>query len=144
MIALISAALTGMAFVFGAGVVALPESVGYWLLGHAWSPVEAILIPVVLGIAGSAALVGPWTALRALGAAAASLRVGCIVAVITALCGGIGALTAHLYGAAVGLALASWASAYIWWRQYSLTIARAELPSDVDRDVGGQTDTVLT
>jgi O-antigen/teichoic acid export membrane protein len=119
MILLLSVTLTGIALVCGACVAALPDSIGSWMLGDTWPSVKAILVPVVLSMAGSAALVGPWTALRALGAAAASLRVGWATAVNTAVAGSVGALAADLYGAAAGLALASWVSAYVWWREYS-------------------------
>jgi O-antigen/teichoic acid export membrane protein len=118
----LSGVLTGVAIAWGIFLVLAPDTVGEWLLGPNWAAAHPLLIPVTLATAATAANMGPWTALRALQAAATSLRTRVIVAPITVVPGVLGAFVGAALGAAIGSAAGRWLAVMVWWNAY-----RAEL-----------------
>jgi O-antigen/teichoic acid export membrane protein len=115
----LSAVLAAAALAWGFVVLALPTSVGMSLLGENWSGAREVLIPVTITVAAAGASIGPWTGLRTLAAAAASLRTRTVAAALTLLMGASGAFIAEAQGAAIGLACASVLATGVWWHAYA-------------------------
>lgn len=110
---------------------AMPISVGRYFFGDTWGPSRQILVPVGLAVLGGGAAAGGIAGLRALAAARASLRarlLGLPVALAVPLVGAVGGAR----GFALGLAVATWAGAVIWWWQFDRTLAHQ--PPLPDRD----------
>jgi O-antigen/teichoic acid export membrane protein len=106
----------GGALVWGiAMLLLLPKGLGVWLLGSMWQPASELLLPVTLAVASMGVLNGAWVGLRALGAAARSLRAqGINSAVYLAAVLG-GAVLGGAAGAAWGAAAGTFISMGVWW-----------------------------
>lgn len=97
--------------------LALPATWGRALLGDTWNNARALLLPVGLGVIGGGAASGAIAGLRALAAARASLHarlLGLPFMVVLPVAGSF--LGAREF--ALGLAIATWASAFVWWRAF--------------------------
>jgi O-antigen/teichoic acid export membrane protein len=115
---MLAALQAGGALVWGAAMLLLlPGGLGEWLLGPSWRPASQLLVPVTLTVAGIGALNGAWVGLRALGAAARSLRAQVINSVVYV--AGVlgGAVVGGVAGAAWGAAAAAVISLGVWWWQ---------------------------
>jgi O-antigen/teichoic acid export membrane protein len=121
---IMSAAIVAVSLLWGAFALLVPESVGSAILGSAWAPARAVLVPVIIGQAGAVATVGPGMGLRALAAAATSLRVNAIVSVLLVSFGVGGAVIGDTSGAAWGTAVACLIAAVIWWRAFVVELRR--------------------
>jgi O-antigen/teichoic acid export membrane protein len=114
---LLSGLQAGGALVWGAAILLLPEELGTWLLGSLWLPASELIVPVTLGVAGIGVMHGAWVGLRALGAAARSLRSQAINSALYLAGGLAGAVVGGAAGAAWGTAVATFISAGVWWWQ---------------------------
>lgn len=97
--------------------VALPGSAGRWLFGATWGASQDVLVPVGLAVLGGGAAAGAIAGLRALAAARASLRAR-LLGLPVVLGVPLAAAFAGPRPFAVGLAVATWVGAAIWWWQF--------------------------
>jgi hypothetical protein len=114
--------LATLSALWGTVVVFLPDNVGSSLLGSTWPRAREVFAPMTLAyIAGSASAAAS-VGLRALAAAARSLRASATGAVFVILGGTIGSAFGAT-GAAWGLALAGLVQAAVFWQQFSVALA---------------------
>jgi O-antigen/teichoic acid export membrane protein len=126
--------LGAAAVLWGLVVGVLPDWFGQRLLGAAWQPAAALLVPITAMIALQGVWSAAWTGLRAMGAARRSLR--------AQLLGASAFLVGALAGAAInGAAGAAWGSAAgnlvaccIWWRQLQLATREFEPAPSANAD----------
>jgi O-antigen/teichoic acid export membrane protein len=114
--------------------IVLPRHVGRSLFGDTWDTTRQVLIPVGIAFLGNCVAAGGVVGLRALAAARASLRarlLGLPVAVVAPV---VGALWGA-HGFAIGLAIATWSAAAIWWRQFVRALAEDLPPAAVIPDL---------
>ncbi|MDQ1289489.1 MAG: hypothetical protein QG622_3055 [Actinomycetota bacterium] len=125
---LLGAVQAAGAVVWGTALVLLlPHGAGRLLLGGAWDPTSALLVPVALAVAAGCFSTGATAGLRAMGAAPLSLRAQ-LIASATYLVGGTGgAILAGAPGTCWGVTAANTAGALVWW--YHLRTALREHPS---------------
>jgi hypothetical protein len=101
----------------------MPEAVGFGLLRANWAAARAVLLPIMLGFAGSGVSVGAVSGLRALAAARRSLRVSAVISMCTfTMMLGAG-LASGLEAAAWAYAVVRWLGAGLWWQQYWAALA---------------------
>lgn len=111
--------LAATAALYGVALLFLPDALGRALVGANWVGAQKILFPLALSFAGLGGVMGAASGLRALAAARRSLRARTASSVLM-ICGGmIGAVLADALGAAIGLAVANWLAALIWWSQFN-------------------------
>jgi O-antigen/teichoic acid export membrane protein/capsular polysaccharide biosynthesis protein len=113
----------------GALVVALPRGLGNLLLGKLWVPTAHLVVPVTLGVMGACLTVGATAGLHALGAARRSLRAMSVASLIYLACGLVGALEDGAFGTSVGVAVATWIGALLWWRQLRTAMRESRVPT---------------
>ncbi|HUR17785.1 MAG TPA: hypothetical protein VMZ51_02465 [Acidimicrobiales bacterium] len=97
--------------------LALPVSAGHHFFGDNWGPSRELLVPVGLAVLGGGAAAGAIAGLRSLAAAQASLRAR-LYGLPVVLAAPLAAAAKGPKAFAVGLALATWVGAVIWWRQF--------------------------
>ena len=114
--------------------IALPRQIGRSLFGDTWDTARQVLIPVGIAFLGNCVAAGGVVGLRALAAARASLRARLLGLPVAVAAPVIGALWGA-HGFAIGLAIASWAAAAIWWRQFVRALAEDLPPADVVPDL---------
>jgi len=113
-----SAGLTLAALAWGIVLlVALPRGLGHLMLGSLWGPTYPLVVPSTLGVMGSCAAAGAGTGLHALGQARRSVRVMIASSALTVVCSLVGAVLGGTLGVLYSTAVASWASAPIFWWQ---------------------------
>ena len=112
---LISGTLLIVVALWSTLMLLLPTGVGVELLGDTWRDARAVLAPTALLIAGTAACLGPLCMLRAFGAARQSFLVSLFVATLLVALGTIGVWVDDARGAAIGFAIAQWASVPVIW-----------------------------
>lgn len=112
---LLSGGLLVVALVYTAAVLLLPDTIGEQLLGESWASARSQLLPVAAGFAGYMASIGARTALRALGAAAESLRAKLVTSLLSLVIIVAGAAMAGASGAAAGIAFSGWLQAAVNW-----------------------------
>jgi len=103
---------------------ALPAAVGRRIFGDTWVTARAVLVPMGISLLGGCAASGAIVGLRALAAARESLRARLTCLPIVIVVPLFGAL-AGAHGFAVGMAIATWAGAGVWWRQFNLALQRS-------------------
>ena len=96
-------------------LVAVPRGLGAWLLGPVWRPAYPLLLPQILYYVGLAFAFGMGTGLHALGAARQSLRAVVISSVMSLFCSLLGAVSDGAFGAVMGMAVAQWIVAPVFW-----------------------------
>ncbi|GGY25243.1 hypothetical protein [Streptomyces djakartensis] len=112
------------ALLWGGALLLVPDRLGVFLLGGVWSAASGLIVPVTLGVAGAGLGTGAAAGLRALGAAARSLR-SQLIASACYVTGGLGgAAVAGPAGSAWGVAAATVTGSAVWWLQ--LRSARRE------------------
>jgi hypothetical protein len=99
----------------GVLILGVPDALGRAVLGDTWQPAAALLVPLTIAFAGTAALAGPWAGVRALGAARRSLRAQLLTSGLTLAGSLAGAAVNDAAGAAWGTAAAGVVSAGVWW-----------------------------
>ena len=114
---LVSVGLAVAALAWGIALwVAVPRGFGQWLVGPIWRPTYRLMIPQTLYLVGQGFSGGAGSGLHALGAARRSLRALGLTALLTLVCGLLGAATDGAAGAIGGTAAAAWLSApLMWW-----------------------------
>ena len=94
--------------VWALAIQLVPDEIGARILGANWGSGRRLLLPVAALIAGNSCALAAVVGLRALGAARASLGARLWGAPVVLIGGIVGARIGGPYGAAVGLAMASW------------------------------------
>jgi len=123
---LLSAGLTAGALAWGVFLlVALPRGLGSWLLGPIWRPTYPLVVPQMFYAMGLGACVGAGAGLKALGAARRSLRGTVAAAIAFLVCGLVGAIRGGAFGTVVGVAVAIWLGALLWWWQLCMSLRDA-------------------
>lgn len=117
-IAVLAGGLGLAGLVWATVALAVPDAAGRALLGESWPAARALLVPVGITMAATGVSVAPWTGLRALEAAGASLRVRALLSPVMLGAGVAGALAGDAPGAAWGIAAGSVLSAAAWWLEY--------------------------
>jgi hypothetical protein len=125
--------LAATAVIYGVALLFLPDALGRALVGANWVGAKSILFPLALSFAGLGGVMGAASGLRALAAAKRSLRARTTSSVLM-ICGGmIGAVLADALGAAIGLAVANWLAALIWWSQFNASFNEYVVDNGDDR-----------
>ncbi len=104
---------------WGAVVLSIPRGVGELVLGGNWEGARSLLVPLLIGLTGSAFAFGAWAGLRSLAAARRSLRARCIDASLSLSFGVLGAYMAGATGAAWAFAVAGCLRIPNAWWQFS-------------------------
>lgn len=115
---LVSTASLGLAFVWSAILLSLPQRWGSALLGASWEPARSVIPALAVQILLLAMSSGAMSGLRALGAAQRSFPLRVRVAILYVGAGVTGAVYGGAVGAAWGMAAASSISAADWWWQF--------------------------
>jgi O-antigen/teichoic acid export membrane protein len=144
---LVSAGLSLIALVWGVILlVAVPRGLGSAFLGPVWKQTYPLVLPQMLYVVASGSGGGAGTGLHALGAAKRSLRTVLFTSLLSAVFALVGALVSGVAGTLYGLALASFISTWVTWRQYFKALresgkvpgaARHEPPRPAQREVPG-------
>lgn len=113
LVAALGVAMPLIALAWGAFLLVLPEEIGSSLLGSSWSKARHLVTPVAILTAANAAALAAVVGLRALGAARQSLRARSWVLPLVLIGSLLGAGWSGAYGAAIGLAVASWVDAAV-------------------------------
>jgi O-antigen/teichoic acid export membrane protein len=129
----LSAVLAGVALAWGALLTMLPASLGEALVGRSWGEARDVMVPLSLGLAGTGAVTGAVVGLRALAAARRSLRSRVLVTPFMVLGTLAGAAVAGAPGTAWGIALVTWLSVGLWWRQFLAALAEQPQPREATR-----------
>ena len=112
---IMSACLAGLAITWGIFGLLLPPRWGRELLGDSWFPARTVLLPLSLSWAATAAALGANAGLRALAAVRESFRARAISSALVVAFTLGGAFAGGAEGAAWGMAVATAASALVWW-----------------------------
>lgn len=112
----LSVLLAGAAVAWGFIMLIVPDRVGTFVLGETWEAARPTVLPLSLWVAGNGLVAGAVAGLRALQAAARSLRAQVVSASVRLLLGVLGGLLTGATGAAWGVAVATLGTSAIWWR----------------------------
>lgn len=134
---LLSATLSLAALTWAGVLMLLPDSVGRVLLGSSWNGAREVLPGVGLAMVATGLSTGPFIGLRAFVAARRSLRVRVMVAPLTLIGAGLGAVVAGARGGALGMAAAGWIALVYWQIQFAAELrerkkGRVEVAADVE------------
>jgi O-antigen/teichoic acid export membrane protein len=128
--------LAAAATAYGIALLFLPDWMGRGLVGATWSGTESIVFPLALSFAGLGGVMGAASGLRALAAAKRSLQARTTVSVMI-VCGGmLGAWVGQTLGAAIGLAVAYWLGAVVWWWHFNEALSEFLESSREDAEPG--------
>ncbi|PRY16025.1 O-antigen/teichoic acid export membrane protein [Kineococcus rhizosphaerae] len=105
-------ATTGV--VWGSLFLMLPDSVGLYVLGDSWAGTREVLVPIIVGQAGSALSVGPAAVLYASEGAKVTIRLHTVYAILLIGLSTLGAVLWGAVGTAWGMAGAFWFTVP-WW-----------------------------
>lgn len=126
---MLSVTVVAANLIWGALLLAVPDSIGQDLLGDTWTPTRLVLPASIALAAASGLSMGPAITLRGMGHAWAPLRITLLLAPLLLILTVVGFLLAELRGAVAGMALAYGALAPLWWIQ--LRRAAGVSPEDV-------------
>lgn len=113
-IRLLGALSVSVMLICGAAALAVPEWMGRAIFAKSWLPARAVLLPVILWLAGFAAQGALTVGLRAIAAARRSFRARILSASSLLLFGTVGALVGGTSGAAWGHAVGSGVGVIAW------------------------------
>lgn len=114
---MLSGGLAVAALLWGVALLLVPDRAGELVLGDVWGSASELIVPAVLGVAGSGLGIGAAAGLRALAAARRSLRAQ-LFASVCYVGGGLGGAAAGgAVGSAWGVAAATLVSSAVWWLQ---------------------------
>jgi hypothetical protein len=113
--------LVTLTALWGAAAVLLPQSLGYSLLGSTWPGAHEIIIPMTVVYIGLSLAAAGSVGLRAMAAAARSLRASAIGSGIGVV-GGTAGSVFGASGAAWGLAFAALVQAVVFWMQFNAAL----------------------
>ena len=126
--ALLGGVQAAAAVAWGLVILALPDSVGAFVLGDVWAPASHLLLPAAVSVIAAGLCTGGATGLRALGASRRSLRAQLFHSAAYVIASLTGALLSGARGSFWGLAIAVSLSAVVFWIQLLRGIRDA--PSD--------------
>jgi O-antigen/teichoic acid export membrane protein len=129
----LSAGLAGVALAWGALLTLLPSSIGESLVGRSWGEARHVMVPLSLAMAGTGAVTGALVGLRALAAARRSLLSRVLVTPFMVAASLAGAAAAGATGTAWAVALVTWLSLGLWWRQFLGALAERREPAEAAR-----------
>ena len=104
MLVLVSVMLVAVAASLGVAVLTLPDPWGRALLGRTWNSAQPVILPLTIQKSALALSAGAFCGLRVLEASRLGLRARGTMALLTAACGYVGAITHGAVGAALGMA----------------------------------------
>ncbi|WP_328294501.1 hypothetical protein OG218_17485 [Kineococcus sp. NBC_00420] len=110
----ISGLVVAVSVVWGAIMLLLPTSVGELILDDTWAGARSVLLPTIVGQAGSAVTVGCAAVLYATEGAKVTMRLHLVFALFLVVLSTAGAFTFGAQGTAWGIAAAFWIVAP-WW-----------------------------
>lgn len=114
---MLSGGLAAAALLWGGALLLVPDGAGEHVLGDVWHSASELIVPAVLGVAGSGLGIGAAAGLRALAAARRSLRAQ-LFASACYVGGGLGGAAAGgALGSAWGVAAATLCASAVWWLQ---------------------------
>lgn len=113
------------------------EEIATVLLGASSAQAMDALPGVAMAMAALGVTSGAFVGLRAYAAARRSLRVRVVVAPLTLVGAAVGAFVDGARGGAVGLAIAGWVGATLWWWQFRAEREARRLPTEPWPDVSG-------
>ena len=121
---LVGAGMAVLALVWGGALlIALPRGLGELLLGkQLWRPASRLVVPFTISVMGACVIAGATAGLHALGAARRSLRAMVLSSAVYLGCGLVGAYLGGATGTVLGVALATWVGALLWWWQLGLAM----------------------
>ncbi|WP_337062350.1 hypothetical protein [Kineococcus sp. G2] len=119
-------AVTGL--VWGSLFLLLPAQVGLFVLGDSWDGTRDVLVPIIVGQAGSALSVGPATVLYATEGAKVTIRLHAVYAVLLIALSTAGAFLWGAEGAAWGMAGAFWLTVPWWFLAVRRHLRRTSVP----------------
>jgi O-antigen/teichoic acid export membrane protein len=121
---LVGAGLAILALAWGGALlIALPRGLGELLLGkQLWRPASRLVAPFTISVMGACVIAGATAGLHALGAARRSLRAMVLSSAVYLGCGLVGAYLGGATGTVLGIALATWVGALLWWWQLGLAM----------------------
>ena len=121
---LVGAGMAVLALVWGGALlIALPRGLGELLLGkQLWRPASRLVVPFTISVMGACVIAGATAGLHALGAARRSLRAMVLSSAVYLGCGLVGAYLGGATGTVLGVALATWVGALLWWWQLGVAI----------------------
>jgi len=114
----IGAALFVGAIGWGIAIMLISQDFGVWLLKDSWEPAREIVLILAVSTAGSGATSGAAVGLRATAAASRSLRATWLSGLLIVFGSTAGTFLGGVRGAAIGIAVATWLSTVIWWREF--------------------------
>ena len=114
--------------VWGSLFLLLPDGVGLALLGDTWAGTKEVLVPIIVGQAGSALSVGPAAVLYANEGARLTLRLHVVYAVLLVVASTVGALGWGAVGTAWGMAAAFWLTVPWWYLAVHRHVRRPVTP----------------
>ncbi|KFF58158.1 hypothetical protein JF66_20675, partial [Cryobacterium sp. MLB-32] len=126
---LISVTLAGMAVLYGALAMFLPDSAGIWMLGDSWASGSSLILPLVLATAAGGLSYGATSALRAMQKAKLSLNLRLLTAPPVVAGIALGALWYGAVGALIAAAVGALFQAVVWWSAY-LTVWHRQVRRD--------------
>jgi len=126
--AALGAGLAVLSLLAGLMVWMIPDRLGQQLLGASLQPARSVLLPYAIFLASTGVNIAAIVGLRSTGAADRSLRVRLGMAPVLLSAGLLGAVVNGAVGAAVGLALANWLAAGVWWGQLTAHAATGRRP----------------
>lgn len=121
---LVGGGLAVMGLIWGLVLLAaLPKGLGNFLLGkQLWKPTYPLVLPFTVSVMGGCLIGGATAGLRALGAARRSLRAMILASVIFLGLGLVGAYYDGAVGTTLGIAIATWVGALLWWWQLGVAM----------------------
>jgi O-antigen/teichoic acid export membrane protein len=114
--------------VWGSLFLLLPDGVGLSLLGDSWAGTKEVLVPIIVGQAGSALSVGPAAVLYANEGAKVTIRLHAVYAVLLIGMSTVGALLWGAVGTAWGMAAAFWLTVPWWYVSAHRHVRRPAVP----------------
>jgi O-antigen/teichoic acid export membrane protein len=134
----ISAVLAVVALAWGVVLlVSLPRGAGSVLLGPIWRRTLPLVIPQTFFVVGQAVAAGAGGGLHALGAARRSVRGAVFAGVLCLVLSLVGAKGWGAEGCLYGLAIATWATALVWWWQFGSALHEAGITHRARRNAAG-------
>jgi O-antigen/teichoic acid export membrane protein len=123
--------LAATAFLWGTVLlVALPRGLGQWVLGSLWRPTYPLVLPLTISVMGGCVAASAGMGLHALGAARRSLRAMLVSSASYLVFGVVGALGGGVLGSVIGVAVAGWSGAVVfWWHLRSALVESGHLPA---------------
>lgn len=126
------AALGTTTMCWGLLLVVAPSHLGEALLGATWFGVAAVMLPMTISLAGSAAITGVLAVLRSVGDARSTFLVNTVLGPLMLLSIVAGQLAGGVVGAAWGFAAATVLAAPLFWTRMEIVLRRTAAATAMD------------